>query len=125
MLPDLLDAYRSGAGVPFSAYGEEIRDHIEQLNRPMFVNDLAASWLPAIPELHERLQADPPAGVAEVACGAGWASIALATAYPKVRVDGFDLDAAFLAVSTRPSAVTTSLATRLSQARPCMEEVQP
>jgi SAM-dependent methyltransferase len=94
VLPELLAAYRNGTGVPFAAYGEEIRDHIEQLNRPMFVNDLATSWLPAIPELHDRLQADPPARVAEVACGAGWASIALATAYSKVRVDGFDLDAA-------------------------------
>ena len=28
----------------------------------------------------------------DVACGAGWSSIALASAYPKVRVDGFDLD---------------------------------
>jgi hypothetical protein len=42
-LPELLAAYRTGAGVAFAAYGDEIRDHIEQLNRPMFVNDLAAS----------------------------------------------------------------------------------
>jgi SAM-dependent methyltransferase len=104
VLPELLAAYRSGAGVPFAAYGEEIRDHIEQLNRPMFVNDLATSWLPAIPELHDRLLADPPARVAEMACGAGWASIALATAYPKIRVDGFDLDAAFVERATRNAA---------------------
>ncbi|MGH3983513.1 MAG: hypothetical protein ACRDST_12730 [Pseudonocardiaceae bacterium] len=70
VLPDLLTAYRTGAGVPFTAYGDEIRDHIEQLNRPMFVNDLAATWLPAVPDLHTRLQADPPARVAEIACGA-------------------------------------------------------
>jgi predicted O-methyltransferase YrrM len=104
VLPELLAAYRSGAGVPFAAYGEEIRDHIEQLNRPMFVSDLATSWLPAIPELHDRLQADPPARVAEMACGAGWASITLATAYPKIRVDGFDLDAAFVERATRNAA---------------------
>ena len=104
VLPELLAAYRSGAGVPFAAYGEEIRDHIEQLNRPMFVNDLATSWLPAIPELHDRLQADPPARVAEMACGAGWASIALAMAYPKIRVDGFDLDAASVERATRNAA---------------------
>jgi len=30
--------------------------------------------------------------VADVACGVGWAGIAIARAYPKVRVDGFDLD---------------------------------
>jgi len=65
-------------GCPFTAYGDEIRDHIEQLNRPMFVNDLTATWLPAVPDLDARLQADPPAWVVEIACGAGWSSIALA-----------------------------------------------
>jgi hypothetical protein len=46
----------------------------------MFVNDLTTTWLPAVPDLDARLQADPPAWVVEVACGAGWASIALAQA---------------------------------------------
>lgn len=92
VLPELLTAYRTGAGVPFAAYGDEIRDSIEQLNRPMFLNDLAAHWIPAVPDLHARLQANPPARVADIACGAGWASIALAQGYPKVLVDGFDLD---------------------------------
>lgn len=105
VLPDLLAAYRSGAGIPFAAYGEEIRDHIEQLNRPMFVNDLAASWLPAVPQLHARLLADPPARVADIACGAGWASIALAQAYPIARVDGFDLDRASVERATRNAAL--------------------
>jgi hypothetical protein len=44
----------------------------------MFVNDLAAHWLPAVPHLHARLQADPPARIADIARGAGWALIALA-----------------------------------------------
>ena len=35
----------------------------------------------------------PPARVADVACGAGWSAIGIARAYPKVRVDGLDLDA--------------------------------
>ena len=48
--------------------------------------------LPALPDIHARLTADPPARVADVACGVGWAAIAIATAYPDVRVDGFDLD---------------------------------
>ncbi len=94
VLPELLRAYRTGAGVPYAAYGDEIRDHIEQLNRPMFVNDLAEHWIPAVPQLHSRLHSDPPARVADIACGGGWASIALAQRYPKVRVDGFDLDEA-------------------------------
>jgi SAM-dependent methyltransferase len=39
------------------------------------------------------LQADPPARVADFGCGVGWSSIGIAQAYPKVQVDGYDLDA--------------------------------
>ena len=45
-----------------------------------------------LPLVHARLQADPPARIANLGCGAGWSSIGLALAYPKVRVDGFDRD---------------------------------
>ena len=48
--------------------------------------------LPGIADVHARLQADPPALVADVACGVGWAAIAIAKAYPKVRVHGIDSD---------------------------------
>lgn len=92
VLPDLLDAFRTGDGIAYADYGDDIRGHVEDFNRPMFVNELAADWLPAVPDLHARLQADPPARVADIACGAGQSSIALARAYPKIRVDGLDLD---------------------------------
>ena len=39
--------------------------------RPMFTHLLGSKWLPAVPEVHERLLADPPARVADVACGCG------------------------------------------------------
>ena len=60
--------------------------------RPMFVNLLAQEWLPAVSGVHERLVADPPARVADLACGGGISSIAIAKGYPKVHVDGIDLD---------------------------------
>lgn len=46
--------------------------------------------LAKLPLLHARLQANPPARIAHLGCSAGWSSIGLALAYPKVRVDGFD-----------------------------------
>jgi 2-polyprenyl-3-methyl-5-hydroxy-6-metoxy-1,4-benzoquinol methylase len=55
---------------------------------------LGQEWLPAIPELHERLLAEPPPRIADIACGQGRSSIAIARAYPKVRVDGIDSDGA-------------------------------
>jgi 2-polyprenyl-3-methyl-5-hydroxy-6-metoxy-1,4-benzoquinol methylase len=62
-------------------------------NRPWLVASFGNEYLPMIPDLDRRLRGDPPARVADVACGVGWASIAIARAYPTVRVDGFDLDA--------------------------------
>ena len=55
------------------------------------------SWLPGAPEVHERLLADPPARVADVACGQGRSSIEIARGYPKVLVDGIDSDHASIA----------------------------
>jgi len=91
-LPALISAYRGGGGVPYGDYGSEFRNAIAWLNRPMFLNQLGADWLPAMSDVDRRLRADPPATVADVGCGTGWSSIAIAKAYPKVRVDGFDID---------------------------------
>jgi 2-polyprenyl-3-methyl-5-hydroxy-6-metoxy-1,4-benzoquinol methylase len=91
-LPAVLEAFKTGGGVPYPEYGEDMRDGIAHANRPMFVNLMGTEWLPTIPDVHERFQANPPARVADVGCGAGWSSISIARAYPKVLVDGFDLD---------------------------------
>jgi hypothetical protein len=87
----LLEAYRGGGGVPYEAYGVDVRDGVGAINRPMFVNQLAG-WLAAIPDVDKRLRAQPPARVADVACGSGWSSIAIARAYPEVTVDAIDVD---------------------------------
>jgi 2-polyprenyl-3-methyl-5-hydroxy-6-metoxy-1,4-benzoquinol methylase len=90
-LPAVLEGFRTGVGVPYEAYGKELRDFIAAINRPMFLN-LLASWVAAVPDVDARLQADPPARVADVGCGEGWSSIALARAYPNIEVHGLDLD---------------------------------
>jgi SAM-dependent methyltransferase len=86
----LLDAYRSGRGVPYEAY--DAHEAIGAINRPQFVN-LVAGWLGSIPEVDARLRAQPPARVADLACGTAWSSIAIARAYPQVIVDAIDIDA--------------------------------
>jgi SAM-dependent methyltransferase len=92
VLPAVEEAFRRGGGVPWEEYGELGREAQGDANRPLFANLLGSEWLPAITDVHERLLADPPARVADIACGAGWSSIAIASAYPKVTVDGYDLD---------------------------------
>ncbi|MDQ3932350.1 MAG: class I SAM-dependent methyltransferase [Actinomycetota bacterium] len=91
-LPLVLEAFRTGGGVPYEAYGADTREFISRVNRPMFLNLLAQEWFPAVPGLVERLQADPPARVVDVGCGTGWSSIAIARGFPKVTVVGLDLD---------------------------------
>jgi SAM-dependent methyltransferase len=98
-LPAVLAAYRTSGGVAYADYGPDTREGLAEMNRAMFINLLASQWLPAVPEVHARLQADPPARVADVGCGTGWSSIALARTYAKVRVDGLDLDEASIAAA--------------------------
>ena len=94
-MPALLAAIPTGAGVPFSAYGQDMRDGVAAINRPMFLHQLARQWIPAMPDIETRLQtADPPARVADLGCGSGWSSISLARGYPAAQVDGLDLDEA-------------------------------
>jgi SAM-dependent methyltransferase len=112
-LPALLEAFRSGGGVPYAEYGADTREGIAEMNRPMFLNLLGSEWLPAIPEVDARLQADPPARVLDVGCGTGWSTIALARAYPKARVEGIDLDEASI-IKAQTNAAATGLAGRVS-----------
>jgi 2-polyprenyl-3-methyl-5-hydroxy-6-metoxy-1,4-benzoquinol methylase len=100
-LDAVVAAFRSGDGVPYADYGVDLHEGQAAFTRPMFENLLGSEWLPAIPEVHARLQADPPARVADVACGEGYSSLAIARAYPKVKVDGIDLDEASIEAARR------------------------
>jgi 2-polyprenyl-3-methyl-5-hydroxy-6-metoxy-1,4-benzoquinol methylase len=90
----VLAAFRSGAGVPYADYGADLHESQAAFTRPLFENLLGKEWLPSVAEIHQRLLADPPARVADVACGQGRSSIEIARAYPKVWVDGIDSDRA-------------------------------
>ena len=64
-LAALLDAYRTGRGVPYADYGADLREGQAGINRAMFLKQLGSEWLPALPDVHARLLADPPARIAE------------------------------------------------------------
>jgi len=93
----VLAAFATGDGVPYADYGADLHEGQARFTQPLFDNLLASDWLPAVPVIHDRLNGDPPARVADVACGLGRSSIAIARAYPKVTVDGIDLDQASIA----------------------------
>ena len=78
---------------PYEDYGVHLREGQAGMNRAAFLYQLGQEWLPAVPDVHERLQAEG-ARVADLGCGAGWSSIGMARCYPNAHVDGFDLDTA-------------------------------
>ena len=89
-LPEVAAAMRGGGGPPPLPWAPEGRP---EFNRAVFLNLLGKQWLPDIADVDLRLRSEPPARVADLACGTGWSSIAMAQAYPLISVDGFDLDA--------------------------------
>lgn len=90
-LPALVDAYRSGNGIADEVFGEDWRHGHSGANRALFAHQLPGWIRSAVRRTHERLVAG--GAVADVACGAGFASISLARAYPQARIHGLDLDA--------------------------------
>jgi 2-polyprenyl-3-methyl-5-hydroxy-6-metoxy-1,4-benzoquinol methylase len=93
----VLAAFRTGGGVPYAEYGADLHEGQARSTRPLFENLLATEWFPAVGSIHDRLTRDPPARVADLACGLGRSTIAIARGYPKVIVDGIDLDGASIA----------------------------
>ncbi|MDQ4018535.1 MAG: class I SAM-dependent methyltransferase [Actinomycetota bacterium] len=112
VLPRLVEAYRTGEGVPYSDYGRDFREGQGGINRPTFTHDLPGEWIPALPDVHERLVNGDSPRVAEIGSGEGWASIAVARAYPNARVDGFDADPASVE-SARAAAERAGVAARV------------
>ena len=100
-IDEVMEAFRTGDGVPYANYGADLHEGQACFTRPMFDNLLGSEWLPAVPDVDQRLRADPPARVADVACGEGRSSIAIARAYPNARVDGIDSDEASIAAAER------------------------
>jgi len=92
VIDPVVDAYRTGAGLPPEAFGAESADGQGGANRPVYLTTLPGEWLPNIEAFHTKLSAGPTS-VIDVGCGHGWSSIALARAYPDARVDGYDPDA--------------------------------
>lgn len=100
-LPKVVDAYRSGEGVPYAAYGADFRAGQGGINRPAFSSELVNDWLLALPDLHRRMLAGERLRIVDVGCGEGWACIALSKAFPNCEVRGIDADESSIAAARR------------------------
>jgi 2-polyprenyl-3-methyl-5-hydroxy-6-metoxy-1,4-benzoquinol methylase len=101
-LPALEDAYRTGGGVGWAAFGTDMRESQADMNRPWFEHALPDA-LAGVPDLDALLRR-PGARIADVGCGGGWSAIALARAYPEATVEGVDIDAPSVELARRNAA---------------------
>jgi 2-polyprenyl-3-methyl-5-hydroxy-6-metoxy-1,4-benzoquinol methylase len=85
----LLDAFRTGRGVPQDAHGREVAHSIDRFTAPWYENFLVAAWLPAMPDVLALLEAGGE--VCDVGCGQGRALVKLAEAFPACTFVGFDV----------------------------------
>lgn len=86
----LAEAFRSGQGIPESAYPPDMRLGMERTSATWIDHALVQQWVASVPGLSETLSRG--ARAADLGCGSGRALIALARAFPSSRFDGYDLD---------------------------------
>ncbi len=110
-MPEIMAAYRSGAGVDWADYGPDVVEAQESLNRPQFQH-FVGDWIRALPDIATRLD-DGEGRIADVGCGTGWSSIWIARHFPGVTVDGIDIDRGSIERATA-TAKEEGLADRLS-----------
>ncbi len=88
MAPKVAEAFKTGKGVPQSEYPPDTVEGIERGTAPMFQHHLVRKWLPAMPQVVASLTDGGSA--LDVGCGGGRAAIALAKAFPRALVFGYD-----------------------------------
>jgi len=91
LVDDLVDAFRTGIGLPYDRLGEAGVHRTEGMLGPWARLALVPQILPLLDGVVAKLQAG--ATVADVGCGSGVALRALAQAFPRSRFDGYELSA--------------------------------
>jgi SAM-dependent methyltransferase len=111
VLDELPRIYRTGGGLAFGEYGDDVRLGQGLFNRAAFLGQLTQEWLPALPGVADLL-ARPGARALDLGSGVGWSSIALATAYPALEVVGIDSDDASV-MDARANSAAAAVADRV------------
>ncbi len=102
-LQRVANAYRSGGGVAYPHFGAAFRAGQAGINRPAYLSDLVTRWIPALPDLQSALESTPMR-VADVGCGVGWSTLAMAKAFPMADVIGLAADPASVYDAQRNAA---------------------
>jgi SAM-dependent methyltransferase len=87
-VPRIADSFRTGAGMGWHEHVDGVFHGCEKFFRPGYAANLIGSWIPALSDVREKLEAG--ARVADVGCGKGASTLLMARAFPKSRFFGFD-----------------------------------
>jgi SAM-dependent methyltransferase len=87
-VPRIISSFRTGAGMGWHEHDEAVFHGCEKFFRPGYAANLVSSWIPALHDVKEKLEAG--ARVADVGCGKGASTLLMAKAFPKSRFFGFD-----------------------------------
>lgn len=90
-VPQIADAFRSGAGMGWHEHADGVFHGCEKFFRPGYAANLVNSWIPSLQDVKEKLEAG--ARVADVGCGKGASTLLMAKAFPKSQFFGFDYHA--------------------------------
>ena len=87
-VPRIAESFRTGAGMGWHEHVDGVFHGCEKFFRPGYAANLVSSWIPALSDVKEKLEAG--ARVADVGCGKGASTLLMAKAFPKSRFFGFD-----------------------------------
>lgn len=87
-VPRLVDSFRNGAGIGWHEHDDGVFHGCEKFFRPGYAANLVSSWIPALHDVKQKLEAG--ARVADVGCGLGASTMLMAKAFPKSHFFGFD-----------------------------------
>lgn len=97
VLERLPEAFRTGIGLPYDAFGPEGNRGVERTFAPWFRTMLVPLALPSLDGLVPRLEAGALA--ADVGCGAGVAVLEMAKAFPRSEFHGYEISKHCLALA--------------------------
>src|SRR5689334_19287462 len=89
VIPDVADAFRTGAGVPYSAFQPDFTGLMDRRSRPRYDELLFSTYLAKPEGLSARL--DAGIRVADVGCGTGHCITLMARRFPKSNFVGYDI----------------------------------
>lgn len=93
----VLEAFRTGKGIGWHEHDHRLFFATEYTFRPGYKANITSSWIPALTGVEKKLETG--AKVADIGCGHGASTIAMALAFPDSEFYGFDYHKASIATA--------------------------